>query len=234
MRVGIVQSNFIPWRGYFDFIATVDLFVFLDEVQFTKRDWRTRNLIKTAHGTRWLSVPVKDGRRSRLICETELDETMDWRTAHLNKWRSHYADAAFLSDVLGLLDAMEPNENNTVTKLNLALIRSICTYLSIGTPTVLSSELKAEGMRTERLINLLRAAGATTYLSGPSADTYLEKHLFEEAGIRLEYKSYDYEPYPQLWGPFEGAVSVLDLIANCGPASGTLMRSATPNRIVVP
>lgn len=234
VRVGIVQSNFIPWRGYFDFIATVDLFVFLDDVQFTKRDWRSRNLIKTAHGPRWLSVPVKAGHRSRMICDTEIDETQDWRTTHVNQWRSHYAGAPFLSDVFMLLDAMNSRQNNTVTKLNLALIESICTYLNIGTPRMLSSQLKVEGRRTERLINLLRAAGGTTYLSGPSADTYLEKDLFVEAGIRLEYKSYKYEPYPQLWGAFEGRVSVLDLIANCGPASVAMMQSSTPDRIVVP
>lgn len=106
--------------------------------------------------------------------------------------------------------------------------------VDIRTPMKLSSDLNIEGAKTERLIKLLRAVDGTTYLSGPSADDYLEKDRFREAGIHLEYKSYDYEPYPQLWGEFEGRVTVLDLIANCGPQSKVLMRSRTPDLVVVP
>jgi hypothetical protein len=234
MRVGIIQSCFLPWRGYFDFIASVDLFVFHDDLQYTKGDWRNRNRIKTPKGTEWITVPVSHERTSQLICRTAINEATDWRRSHLNKWRAYYDKAEHFADVLELLDTMRSDTGETISELNIRLIRSICAYLGIKIPMLMSSELKPEGKRTERLINLLRAAGATSYLSGPSADAYLDKHLFEEAGIRLEYKSYDYAPYPQLWGPFKGGVSVLDLIANCGRASGSLMRSATPNRIVVP
>lgn len=89
------------------------------------------------------------------------------------------------------------------------------------------------GTKTDRLIDLSKKLNATTYLSGPSADAYLDKEAFRRNGIRLEYKSYDYEPYPQLWGPFEGAVTVLDLIANCGPAAKNHIRSRTPDKVVI-
>jgi len=234
VKVGIIQSSFIPWRGYFDFIASVDMFIFFDDIQFTRRDWRTRNKIKTAQGVRWLSVPVKYRCRNQLTCETELDDTQNWRKDHINLWRAHYGKATYLDDALQLLCDMGQGEDQTISQLNIRLIREICAFLDIHTPMMLSSELNVEGAKTGRLIKLLQAIGGKTYLSGPSADSYLEKDKFREAGIGLEYKSYDYEPYPQLWGGFEGAVTMLDLIANCGPQSKALMRSTTPNRVVIP
>lgn len=234
VKVGVIQSSFIPWRGYFDFVASVDLFVFYDDVQYSKGGWRNRNRIKCHDGTRWLTVPVRHRSLGQRIDEIKIDNSKNWRPKHAMLWTEEYADAPFFNDAETFAKEIASCISPTLTQLNIQLIRSICTYLSISTPTILSSELKLEGARTERLISLLRAVGGTTYLSGPSADSYLEKGRFEEAGIRLEYKSYDYEPYPQLWGPFEGAVTVLDLIANCGPQSKTLMRSTTPNRVVIP
>ena len=234
MRVGVIQSSFLPWRGYFDFIASVDLFVFYDDVQYSKGSWRNRNRIKCYDGTRWLTVPVRHRALSQLIVETEIDDGKDWRASHLRTWHSEYTDTPFLGEVLELLGEMGQGEDRTISQLNIRLTRAICAFLDIDTPTVLSTDLNLEGIRTDRLINLLRAVGGTTYLSGPSADSYLEKGKFREAGICLEYKSYDYAPYPQAWGPFEGAVSVLDLIANCGQQSKALIRSRTPDLVVVP
>lgn len=233
MKVGIIQSSFIPWRGYFDFIASVDLFVFLDDVKYTAQNWRNRNRIKTPHGTRWLTVPVRRA-RGQLICDTPVDDARDWRAAHRGTWQANYARAPHFSAVCDILAAMPARGGTTISALNVQLIRTICDYLKITTPIQFSTELNAIGSRTERLVNLVRAVGGSSYLSGPSADAYLEKDQFAKAGIRLEYKTYDYRPYPQLWGAFDGGVSVLDLIANCGPDASVLMRSATPTRIVVP
>ena len=234
MKVGIIQSSFLPWRGYFDFITDVDLFILYDDIQYTKRDWRTRNKIKTAQGVRWLSVPVKYRCHNQLICETELDGTQNWRKDHINLWRAHYGKAAYLDVALQLLGNMGQGEDRTISQLNIRLIRGICSFLDIRTPMMLSSELNVKGEKTDRLIKLLQTVGGKTYLSGPSADSYLEKDKFREAGIGLEYKSYDYAPYPQLWGQFEGAVTVLDLIANCGPDAKNHIRSRTPDLVVVP
>lgn len=233
MKVGIVQSSFIPWRGYFDFIASVDLFMFFDDVQYTKRDWRSRNCIKTPHGIKWLTVPIIYHQRSQLISETEISNTENWRQNHLNQWHENYRKAPFYKDVINLLGNLSNGSTSTISQLNIQLIKSICAYLGISTPMIMTSELNIEGAKTDRLINLLRAVDGKTYLSGSSADAYLEKYKFREAGIRLEYKSYDYVPYPQLWGDFEGAVSVLDLIANCGQQSRKLINSATPDLVVI-
>lgn len=233
MRVGIIQSSFIPWRGYFDFIASVDLFVFLEDVQFSKGSWRNRNRIKGQDGTHWLTVPVRHRSLSQLIIETEIDDRQDWRANHFKQWHIDYASATFLPDVLALLEDLGKGSDMTISQLNIRLIRAICAYLDIHTPLIQSSELNIEGIKTDRLINMLRAVGGDTYLSGSSADAYLEKHKFIDAGIKLEYKSYDYEPYPQLWGDFEGSVSVLDLIANCGQQSRKLIRSTITDLVVI-
>lgn len=233
MKVGVIQSNYIPWRGYFDFIASADLFVFHDDLQYTKGDWRNRNKIKTPKGTEWITVPVHYKTVSQLICDTEIDNTTQWGKRHIRQWQEHYRQAPYLSDVLELLSGIEGCQDQMLTQLNLKLIKRICEYLGISTHMLLSSELSLSGSKTDRLIDLLQKLNATTYLSGPSADGYLDRALFKQHGIQLEYKSYDYDPYPQLWGEFEGAVTVLDLIANCGGDSVRYLRSQTPDVSII-
>lgn len=233
MKVGAIQSSFIPWRGYFDFIASVDTFVFLDDVQYSKNGWRNRNRIKTPQSSRWITVPVRHSSLTQLISETEIDDQNDWRQSHMRLWHEHYGVAPFDSDVLGLLGDMGRETVETISELNIALTKNIAEYLQIGTRTILSSELQLSGTKTDRLIDLIKKLNATTYLSGPSADAYLDKDAFRRNGIRLEYKSYDYDPYPQLWGPFEGAVTVMDLIANCGSDAKNHICSRTPDKVII-
>lgn len=233
MRVGVIQSSFIPWRGYFDFIASVDIFVFHDDIQYTKGDWRNRNRIKTPKGTEWITVPVSYKSVAQLICETPIDYSVAWQKKHLRIWDANYRTAPYFKSVMELLSGFDTDRDSSISALNIRLIRRICTYLGISTPMVVSSDLSLEGTKTERLINLLTKLGATTYLSGPSADVYLDKEAFRSHGFDLEYKSYDYEPYPQHWGAFQGAVTVLDLIANCGPESHRYLRSCSPDVAVI-
>ena len=232
MRVGVIQSNYLPWRGYFDFIDDVDVFVIHDDLQFTKGDWRNRNRVKTPQGLQWMTVPVRYRRTAQLICDTEVDYSRNWQRDHRNLIATHLAKAPFVGDALDLLEAPFETEYPTISDLNVALIRSVCRYLGIRTPLRSSGEFQVEGAKTERLIQLLTAIGATTYVSGPSAKAYLDESRFFEAGIRLEYKTYAYPDYPQLWGPFEGAVSVIDLIANCGPAARAFIKSGAANELV--
>lgn len=235
MRVGVIQPSFIPWRGYFDFIASVDLFIFYDDVQFSKNGWRNRNRIKTNQGSRWITVPVKHRSLSQLILEIEIDNKVDWRKSHFGTWKACYSDCPFYSDVIQLLgDLGERAALSNLSRFNIELISRITRYLKITTPTVCSSEWQLAGKGTARLLDLLMKIGATTYLSGPSADAYLDKDLFRANGISLEYKEYNYSPYPQLWGEFDGFVTILDMIANCGPASSNMLKSTVPDRVIVP
>jgi hypothetical protein len=233
LRVAAIQSSFIPWRGYFDFIASVDLFVFHEDIQYTKGDWRNRNKIKTPHGTKWITVPVSHKNVAQLICDTPIDPTSPWRRKHLRVLEENYRRAPFFNVAEDLISGGLLSEHITISQLNIDLIRRISNYLEINTQIIHSMEMYLQGSKTERLIDLLKKLNATTYLSGPSADAYLDKELFRQNGIRLEYKSYDYEPYPQLWGDFIGGVTVLDLIANCGPRAKEYIRSKTPEVVIV-
>lgn len=236
MRVGIIQSSFIPWRGYFDFIASVDLFVFHDDIQYTKGDWRNRNRIKAPDGTPWLTVPVHYHTVQQHICDTCIDEQTPWASRHIHLLREHYRHAPYQQEMLDLYSAglADAGTNATISTLNIELIRRVCAYLHIDTPLMLSSELSPVGTKTERLLDMLGKLNATAYLSGPSAEAYIDKQAFQKSGIQLEYKTYDYLDYPQLWGAFVGAVSVLDLIANCGADSVAYLHSQTPDSIVTP
>lgn len=233
MKIGVIQSSYIPWRGYFDFIASVDAFVFYDDIQYTKGDWRNRNRIKTPKGAEWLTVPVHYKEVSQLICGTSIDHSTSWQQRHLRKMEENYREAPYAKVALDILAGVPAGQSKTISHLNMALTKRICDYLCITTPLMVSSALSLRGTKTDRLIDLLRKLNATTYLSGPSADAYLDKEAFSRNGIRLEYKSYVYDPYPQLWGAFEGAVTVLDLIANCGPSAKNQVRSLTPDKVII-
>lgn len=233
MKVGVIQSNYIPWRGYFDFIASVDLFVFHDDLQYTKGDWRNRNRIKTANGLKWLTVPVKYLKTAQLIEETAIDYTEQWQKTHINQFIGSYSKASYFNTVLDLLIEAFSFNDHTISQLNIRLIRLLCSYLGISTELRLSNELALTGNKTERLIGLLVKVGATTYLSGPAASSYLDETAFKKAGIGLSYKTYNYGSYPQLWNGFEGGVSVIDLIANCGKASSTHITSQSVDVVAV-
>jgi hypothetical protein len=233
VRVGVIQSNYLPWRGYFDFIRQVDLFVFHDDLQYTKNDWRNRNRIKTPQGPRWITVPVHYRRVEQLIDETPIDPASDWARAHLNQLDQNYRRAPHFARYREPLAALLQAPYGSLSELNVVLVRWAMGELSITTPTLHSRTLGLTGHRTERLVQLLRKVGGTVYLSGPAARDYLEPERFREAGIGLEYKSYDYGEYPQLFPPFEGAVTVLDLLFNLGPGAAAHLPSRTPNQRVL-
>lgn len=220
-KVAIIQSNYIPWKGYFDIIRDVDVFVFLDDVQMTKRDWRTRNKIKTPNGTEWLTVPVTGGRH-QLICETQIVQG-NWHKQHLKSLHTNYSRAPFFKGYKFLLDWLYGETHKNLSKFNRQTSSLICDILGIQTQLLCSMDLCSAGSATngakdDRLINICRELGATVYLSGPSARDYIVEEKFQEAGIELVYKEYSgYPEYPQLFPPFEHAVSILDLLFNCGP-----------------
>lgn len=216
MKIGTIQSNFLPWRGYFDFIREVDLFIIHDDIQYTKGDWRNRNKIKTARGPEWITVPVHYRQSSQLIEETSIDYSKPWARNILNKIRDSYRNAPCFEPYFTELSDLLLEPAASISDLNLRLMKWVCTHLKIQTPLTFSREYNPQGNKTERLIGILKQAGATTYLSGPSAKAYLEPELFEQAGIKLEYKVYDYPEYEQLYLPFEPAVSVIDLLFMLG------------------
>lgn len=222
----IVQSNYIPWKGYFDLIAAVDTFILYDDVQFTRRDWRNRNLIKTPHGVQYLTVPVKSkGRYDQLIRETEIDGD-DWARDHWRAFEANYRRAPHSEEVFELLRPhFRPGVYTMLSDLNRGLLATICRYLGIETIIRSSSEFDLVGDRSERLAGMSVQAGAETYVSGPSARNYLDERTFGEKGLRVRWFDYDgYPQYPQLWGEFRHGVSIVDLMFACGKTAPQFMK----------
>lgn len=212
MKVGIIQSNFLPWLGYFDFIRETDLFIIHDDLQYTKGDWRNRNKIKTPRGVEWITVPVHYRSTSQLIEETPVDYSSPWTRRMLNRIRESYRHTPCFEPYFSELSELLSQPAPSISDLNLRLIHWVCRNLEIGTPIRMSREYHPQGTKTERLIGILTQVGASTYLSGPAARGYLIPEMFEQAGIRLEYKQYNYPAYEQLYPPFELGVSVIDLL----------------------
>jgi hypothetical protein len=225
-RIAIVQSNYVPWRGYFDLIASVDEFILLDDAQYTRRDWRNRNRIKTPQGPRWLTIAVQvSGRYTQSISETLVAES-DWADRHWDLLRQHYARTPRfeqLSDFVEGLYASSPGPS--LTQINRHFLEQIATRLGIGTPITLSADYAPQGTKTDRLLDLCVKAGASEYVSGPAARAYLEEDKFREREVAVSWFGYGpYAPYEQPYPPFDPQMSILDLLLCAGEESSSLVR----------
>jgi hypothetical protein len=217
MRVAVLQSNYIPWKGYFDLVHDVDVFVFYDDVQYTAHDWRNRNRIKTREGLRWLTIPV-GARQDRLVCEVALPGK-SWVRQHWQRLEQHYGAAPHFERYRDYLCHLYDRPWRTLSELNQAFVRSIATdLLGIHTTFTDSRAYGSRGRKAERLLELLARVGATTYLSGPAGRGYIDPARFVDAGIQLEWKDYaGYPEYPQSHPPFSHNVTILDLLFHTGP-----------------
>ena len=227
--VAIVQSCYIPWKGYFDLMASVDEFILYDDRQFTRRDWRNRNRIKTPQGTKWLTIPVETkGRYHQRIDETVISEP-EWRHQHWKTFVHNYASAPFFADYRRELESLyETAGDRRLSVVNRHFLEAINAMLGIETALSWSTDYDVEGAKTERLVWLCRAAGATAYVSGPRARSYLDEEPFVTAGIELSYFDYDgYPEYEQLHPPFDHAVTILDLIVNTGSDAPRYTKAVT-------
>jgi len=222
-KVAICQSNYIPWRGYFDLIASADVFVIYDEVQYTKNDWRNRNLIKTANGLSWLTVPVRRESMYQKINETLTMQT-DWEKKHMKALTLNYSKSPFFQKYKD--EIFEIYENFTsLSNLNVNMIKRICEILLIDTKIIDSADLCLTGDRNSKLIDACIKLNANTYISGPSASCYLDTALFKSNNINVNWMDYSgYLEYPQRFGSFIGNVSILDLIFNVGPNSKNYLK----------
>lgn len=225
-RVAILQSNYIPWKGYFDIIRAVDLFIVLDDVQFTKNDWRNRNQVKTSAGAKWLTVPVATaGRPDQTIDATRIARS--WTRRHAETLRQAYARAPGFAAMWPPISALYDTaaDEPMLARVNAIFLRGLCQLLGIATPFVPARDLGREGRKAERVLALCQAVGADLYLSGPAARAYLDPVSFETAGIELRFADYSgYPPYPQLHGPFMHQVSALDLLFNAGADAKRYMK----------
>ncbi len=224
-RVAVLQSNYMPWKGYFDIIREVDLFVFYDDVQYTKNDWRNRNRIKTPQGVQWLTIPV-GANLDRLICDVTFPESR-WQQKHWKSLVQCYSAAPHWKWLGEFLHYVYLERKwKTLSELNQYAITTISrTFLGFTTEFRDSREFPVKGRKQERLLDLLSQVNATDYLSGPAARDYIDAADFHARGINLVYKSYQgYPEYPQLYPPFEHNVSVLDLLVMTGADAPRFVR----------
>lgn len=216
MRVVVLQSNYIPWKGYFDLIHDADLFCFYDEVQYTKNDWRNRNKIYSKNGLQWLTIPIHRDAVKQKISEVLLPE--NWQKEHYKTLQLSYSRAPYFTQLKELMDDFYLNTSfKTLSEFNHYTTKKIAQFIGIDTRFDNSANYRLKDDKLERLISLLVDLRATEYISGPAAKDYLTGHekLFSSNGIKLSYKDYSgYRPYKQLSEPFEHGVSILDLIAN--------------------
>ena len=225
-KVAILQSNYIPWKGYFDLINMVDEFVLYDDVQYTKSDWRNRNRIKTRNGAQWITIPVSQESLSQRICDTKVANRR-WREKHWKSICQWYPKAPFFKTYKGIFEDLYLGDNESyLSRINYTFITAVNGILGIGTKVSWSVDYDVVEGRTKRLVNLCKQTGATEYISGPAARNYIEEDLFDNEGICVSYMDYSgYPEYDQLFPPFEHSVSIIDLIFNKGPDAPKYMKS---------
>jgi len=227
-KIAIVQSNYIPWKGYFDLIASVDIFIILDDVQYTKNDWRNRNLIKTPQGSQWLTIPV--GQKINRNIRDVIFPNENWKAKHWKSLVSNYSRARFFEDVAEILYPIYMQYTHShLSILNKDILSVVCRYLDIHTKIIDSENYKILAGKNSRLIDLCLRFNASEYISGPGAKKYLDEELFLDKNIKVSWFNYlDYPEYPQLWGSFTHEVTILDLLFNCGKDSYKYMRYVHP------
>jgi hypothetical protein len=215
--IAVSQSNYIPWKGFFDLIQSSDIFVFYDSVQYTKNDWRNRNVIKTSNGLVWLTVPVHQKSLNQTINSVEIAGS-HWAKKHWKAISQNYSKTAHFDQYSDYFAEIYLSKWLTLSELNQELIIGICNFLGVKTRFLKSEKYHLQGDKNQRLIQLCKELNADTYLSGPAAKSYIDPKMFEQAGVKLNWMNYSgYMPYQQLYGAYESSVSILDLLFNEGP-----------------
>lgn len=226
-KIAILQSNYIPWRGYFDIINSVDEFIFYDEVQYTKNDWRNRNKILTNHGSKWLTLPVRQKTLSQLIKDTEIEDKL-WSRKHWDTIKQNYSKAKYFKKYKEIFEVLYLNSNDKfLSEVNYKFIKTINKILGIKTKLRWSSEFsKILDGQNERLLEICKKCDVNVYLTGPSGKNYLNEKIFNDNNIKIEWMNYNnYPNYNQLFKPNDYNVSVLDLIFNEGDQATNFMLS---------
>jgi len=232
-KIAIVQSNYIPWKGYFDMINMVDEFVLYDDCQYTKRDWRNRNKIKTNNGLKWLTIPVEvKGKYHQKIKDTVVSDSR-WRKKHWAAIVHNYANAVYFNDYKDHFETifLSGNEKN-LSNINYRFITELNQILGLDTKISFSMDYKLTSTDgTEKLIQIIKQSGANKYLSGPTAKEYMNIKLLEEEDIIVEWMDYnDYPVYEQLYPPFKHKLSIIDLIFNTGKNAKNFMKQSSKNK----
>ena len=230
-KIAILQSNYIPWKGYFDLINMVDEFIFYDEVQYTKNDWRNRNKIKTPQGIQWLTIPVRQESLDQKIKDTKISDKK-WNIKHWRTISQNYSKAKYFKDYKDIFEELYLTcDEEYLSEINYKFITTINEILEIKTKLRWSSEFELLDGQTEKLLGICKDCNADIYLSGPAAKNYFDEELAKQENIKVEWMDYSgYKEYEQLNPPFEHGVTILDLIFNEGDRAKEFMKSFDKSR----
>lgn len=227
MRVAIMQPTYLPWSGYFGLMRSVDLFIFLDSVQFARRSWQQRNQIKTANGPQWLTIPVlAKGKRDCLISEMEIDQAVKFTEKHKKSIELNYKKTPYFKTIAPELLPYIDSSVRQLADLTIGLTLCMRDLLGITVPVLRSSELQGEGSKAELLASLCEEVGATEYIAVPGSRNYLEmSDAFLKIGISVRYFEFNHPQYSQMFGGFSPYMSCIDMLFNCGAQSLSLIDS---------
>lgn len=219
-RLVILQPAYLPWTGFFDLMHKADIFVIFDDVQYTVRDWRSRNRIKTPDGVLWLSVPVQAKRvRNKLIRDVEIDNTKPWQKKHLKNLQGFYKKAPYYDEITDIFLAIYQKKYKFLIDVDIDFIMQVRQYFSLKSEIAFSSDIPSQGSKDEKLLSICRYFNATKYLSGNAAKSYLREKVFESEGITVEWHNYKHPYFQQLWTKEQGFISylsIIDLLFNHG------------------
>lgn len=224
MTVSIHQPAYMPWLGYFDKMAKSDIHVFFDDAEYTKNNLFNRNKIKTPQGELWLTIPINH-KIGLPISEATIDNTFDWRNKHWNAIKMNYAKAPYFKKYSDIFGKIYSQNWEYLSDITISMNRTITDLLGTKVKFIKSSDLKVIGTKNEKLINLCKAVGADTYLSGrgakdvhlnPYGKPYLDEELFLKNNIKVDYQQFNHPVYEQLWGEFIPNLSIIDFLFNCG------------------
>lgn len=227
--VVISQPMFFPWVGMFEQIRLADVFVHYDDAQFSKGSFTNRVQIKTARGSHWLTVPLRELKLGQRIMDVALDGRQDWRKRHLTLLGQAYEQAPFRDEMLSLVEGVYAKPAATISELAMASMDALRAYYAFPKPAqiVRSSQLGIGGSGSARVLDIVRNLSGSVYITGHGARNYLEHELFERQDVRVEYMDYQKLAYPQLHGEFTPFVSTLDLVANAGREGVSVFVSGT-------
>ncbi len=235
MRGTILQPTYLPWAGYFEMIYATDIYVVFDHVQFVRKSWHQRNVIKTSNGKTMLTVPVKKKTRSTPICDIEISCNNN-KTPLVSHWKAiclAYRNAPYFKDYEEIFSKIYSTKYKYLEVLNMEIIKAICEILQIETKIRFSSKLNLveEHLgRTEKIVNLCKKVGISYLYDAKGAQQLLDISLFEKEGITVEFQDYKHPEYSQLFGQFIPYLSVIDLLFNKGQESLEIIRSGSSIR----
>lgn len=231
--IAIMQPVYLPWMGYFEQMAVCDEFMFLDDVQYTKKDWRNRNKIRTKTDWMWLTIPVQRAKFGQTLSETKISYSENWTAKHLADIRTNYAPCPYYQDIYDILAAAFTQQPVLLTDLTVSLTRQLAEYMGIHTPISFASDVpRVSPDRHDRIIELCRARNADLVYTGPAAKAYMDLDFLRNAGLEVIFQNYQHPHYKQHFPGFESHMAIIDLLMNHGPgAREILLSSPLPKRL---